>query len=411
MSGKGSGMRIMIHSNVPWAPTGYGQQTAQLATRLQAAGHDVAIAANWGLMGSVLSWGDGIPVYPAAETFEKVRDDLPHWVRHFGGGDPQSVLVLTLADVYVMTDPRLADMRVASWTPVDHKPLPPRVAEYFNRTGARPIAMSRFGLEELEKADYEALYVPHGVDTNVFRPHPDRAELRRALRLPEDAFVVGMVANNQGTHPPRKAFPQVFEAFAELHSRHPESLLYVHAEMVGRNKGINLYALARIFGIESAIGVSDQTAIRMDGYGPERMAAMYAAFDVLVNPSYGEGFGIPIVEAQACGTPVIVTEWTAMTELCGSGWLVGGERLYDAGHGAFYKTPSIEEIAAALVDAHGKHGDMDVRQKAREFALQYDADRVFTEQWVPVLEECSKPREVAALNGRVPVSKLQAVEA
>lgn len=36
----------------------------------------------------------------------------------------------------------------------------------------------------------------------------------------------------------------------------------------------------------------------------------------------GEGFGIPIIEAQAAGCPVIVTDCTAMTELCLSGWLI-----------------------------------------------------------------------------------------
>jgi glycosyltransferase involved in cell wall biosynthesis len=269
--------------------------------------------------------------------------------------------------------------------------------------------MSKFGRDELERAGYPALYVPHAIDTTVFRPHPDREELRRALRMPEDTFIVGMVANNQGANPPRKAFPQVFEAFAELHSIHPDSMLYLHTDIIGRNKGVNLAALSAIFGLEGdALGFSDQTALRLDGFGPERMAAMYASFDVLVNPSYGEGFGIPIIEAQACGTPVIVSDFTSMTELCGAGWTVGGERTYDPAHGSFMLAPSVSEIAAVMLDAYDRAGT--IRGEAREFALAYDADRVFEEGWLPILEELERPREVPALRP-AERPKLELVEA
>jgi glycosyltransferase involved in cell wall biosynthesis len=49
------------------------------------------------------------------------------------------------------------------------------------------------------------------------------------------------------------------------------------------------------------------------------MAKIYSAMDVLLNPAMGEGFGITVLEAQACGTPAIVTDFSAMTEVCGGG--------------------------------------------------------------------------------------------
>ena len=45
------------------------------------------------------------------------------------------------------------------------------------------------------------------------------------------------------------------------------------------------------------------------------MAHIYRAADVLLATSVGEGFGVPILEAQACGTPVIIGNWTAMEDL------------------------------------------------------------------------------------------------
>ena len=67
------------------------------------------------------------------------------------------------------------------------------------------IAMSKFGVEETHKAGLDCMYVPHGVDTNVFKPG-DKAEARQRLGLPQDKFIVGTVAMNKG-NPSRKAVP------------------------------------------------------------------------------------------------------------------------------------------------------------------------------------------------------------
>src|SRR5690348_13654026 len=55
--------RIMIHSNAPICPSGYGQQTGLLAPRLGTLGHEVAISAFTGIAGARIQW-QGIPVYP-----------------------------------------------------------------------------------------------------------------------------------------------------------------------------------------------------------------------------------------------------------------------------------------------------------------------------------------------------------
>ena len=74
------------------------------------------------------------------------------------------------------------------------------------------MAMSRFGEERL--ADYDPIYVPHGIDTTVFRPI-GRDIARKKLGVDKDEFWVGMVAANKGA-PSRKGFVAAFEAFAQL---------------------------------------------------------------------------------------------------------------------------------------------------------------------------------------------------
>jgi glycosyltransferase involved in cell wall biosynthesis len=382
-------MKVAWYSNAPWAGTGYGQQTDLFTELMQANGHDVAILANYGLNGAPRGW-KGMPVYPGGYDVW-ANDVLPLHARHHFGQD--NGLIITLCDVWVIKNPLLKEMAVASWVPIDHTPIPPKVAAYFTEYGARPIAMSKFGLEELQNLGLDALYVPHGIDTDIFRPvtEVDGVPVRQVLGLPADAFVVGMNAANKGSQKIRKAFPQVFVAFAMFLRKRPDAVLYLHTEKHGQSAGVDLVRLAQACGIpEGKVIYTDQYAYRM-GLKPEMLAAMYSAFDVLLSPSMGEGFGIPVVEAQACGVPVIVSDATAQPELVGSGWAVGGVPDWDEAQGSWLHLPDVFEIAASLDEAYEGGGD---REEARRFALAYDHRTVYRDHWVPVLAELGRTVEV-----------------
>jgi glycosyltransferase involved in cell wall biosynthesis len=379
-------VKLLVHSNAPWACTGYGQQTEMLTRLAKQAGHDVAISAFWGLGGKSLDW-DGMRVYPADENWGNTY--LPAYAMHMGDGDLAEVQVLTLMDVWVLTNPLLSTLNLASWVPIDHVPAPPNVIKFFERTGATPIAMSRFGEQQLRTAGLDPLYVPHAINTDVLRPIP-QAAARTLLGVPQDAFVVGMVAANKGNAPPRKAFPQVFEAFARFQQQHPEAVLYLHSVKSPGPNGLDLANLAAHFKIaDGSVFFTPEFELHM-GVDLERMPVVYSAMDVLAAPSYGEGFGIPIIEAQACGVPVAVGNWTAMPELVGDGYLIEGTRWYDASQGAFFKHAFVESIVDAFEQAYQRRGGGS--EKARAFAMNYDERKVFTEMWVPVLDELERRR-------------------
>ena len=136
------------------------------------------------------------------------------------------------------------------------------------------------------------------------------------------------------------------------------------------------------------------------GMPREGVAKVYQAFDVLLNPSMGEGFGIPVLEAQGCGIPVIASNHSAMIELTQAGWLVDGDPWWDALQESFAFVPSIGSIVAALEAAYESRNDQALRDAAAAFARGYDADRVTEEFWVPALEQLARPREVPPLNGK-----------
>jgi hypothetical protein len=143
--------RVLWASNAPFAPTGYGVQTAQMVERLAGDGHEVAVACNFGLQGSETEW-QGVKLYPTGVT--PYSDDiLMAHSQHWASGSDLPSLVVTLFDVWALKNPSIDRIpKIAAWVPIDHKPAPPEVAQWLQKPNVMPIAMSLFGAEMM-KAD------------------------------------------------------------------------------------------------------------------------------------------------------------------------------------------------------------------------------------------------------------------
>jgi glycosyltransferase involved in cell wall biosynthesis len=130
--------------------------------------------------------------------------------------------------------------------------------------------------------------------------------------------------------------------------------------------------------------------------------------DVLMNASRGEGFGIPIIEAQACGTPVIVTDFSAMPELVDWGdWAVPYTDFHFS-QNSYQATPSVPEITKRLQYVYDNRDSEEIAQEARNNALKYDADLVTEYYWKPVLDDIAETleRDAARLNQvEIPAAK------
>src|SRR4051794_82702 len=261
------GVKVLLHSNAPWSPSGYGQQVALLAPRL-AREAELTLSAFHGLQGNRIPW-NGLEVLPSVGGTYGGESILGHAESVFGR--PRGGLVLTLLDVPALDPEIWKALDLACWLPVDHDPAPPSVRAFLAETAAIALTMSRFGEDRL--SGFDPLYVPHAIDTTLFRA---REGARERLGLPESAFVVGAVAMNKGV-PSRKSLPQVIEAFAAFRARHTDALLYLHTEITGLyDEGYDLPALLEHFKLgPDAVSLADQYRYRFHPEPPEHMADLY----------------------------------------------------------------------------------------------------------------------------------------
>lgn len=370
-------MKILIVSNAEWACTGYGVQTKNLVRGFTQLGHKMAVFPFWGLQGGIMEYG-GHSCYPLWSDIWG-NDIFANHARHFGAD-----LVISLMDVWVMHDDYGDLVRWIPWLPIDHSPAPEAIVNRL-RKALRVVAFSKFGVEQLENAGVKTDYVPHGVDTEAFKPLEisRQGELKQKFGFPPDCFLIGMVAANKGW-PCRKCFPEIFEAFSDFVRKYPKARLYCHSECSNRYNGPDLQAMAQTFGIGEYIRFADPYMLNI-GFSDEQMCEIYNAMDVLCAVSMGEGFGVPILEAQASGTPVITTDFSSMPELTAAGWKVPPARRWWTPLKAFQVLPNIDEIVNAFEKAY----DTDLKKLGeigREFAQGYRWDKIIREGWKPILD-------------------------
>lgn len=177
------------------------------------------------------------------------------------------------------------------------------------------IADSRHTAHDIEQvwkiAPERISVVQGGVDHRHFHPITDPQtiqNLRAKLQIGEAPYILGLSRLE-----PRKNFARLIEAFHQAR----QIAHLPHHLIIGGSKG---WLFDSIFARVQELGLGD--VVHFPGFIAESaLPALYSGADFFAYPSLYEGFGLPIVEALACGTPVLTADNSCLPEAGGPGAL------------------------------------------------------------------------------------------
>jgi glycosyltransferase involved in cell wall biosynthesis len=359
--------------------TGFGRVTHSIGERLvRDYGHEVHVLA-------VNHRGDSFPgmLDPTLPTpLRLYRPDMVIAADIFGMSRIVEMLGKVEPDVVViLNDPALAlgmlfenqydkdkwllqYRPILYYVPVDGTNHPPRWADVLSKV-TNVVAMSKWGQTVFQPSQL----VYHGVDTDQFWPVSEKRPIttssgivcktkkdcKRAFRgFDPDGFLIGRVDSNSG----RKDYPALWKALVPAMKRHRDIQVHMHCTSSKAAHGVNLPVLfTREPEVDSSRFSLPDLHNTYIGWDQQDMNALYNAFDLFVSTSRGEGFGLTLAEAAACGVPIIAQNVSAIPEVVGPGGiLLEPKGLITVPQGQDVWLPDVEAFTDAIERLYSSRG-------------------------------------------------------
>jgi glycosyltransferase involved in cell wall biosynthesis len=302
-------------SAVPRQPAGAGRYIAEIATRLVGSVSELHLvtrrndATRWrqthptDMVHSVVPSTRAVRLlyeaYGLGRTSLARAVDVWHSPHYSMPHHCAAPVVVTIHDLTYFTHPEYHERsKVEFFT---------RAIRFAAREAAVLVAVSEYTANELRElcpTDKPIVVAPHGVDLERFSRN-DPLNVSVADSLPDLGVPYVLFV---GTFEPRKGIDVLVEAFREVAAADLDLELW----LVGQSGW-------HVEPIEALIATHPFAArIRRLGYvADDALATLLRHARVVVYPSRGEGFGLPVLEALACGAPVITTDRTVMAEVAG----------------------------------------------------------------------------------------------
>ncbi len=239
-----------------------------------------------------------LPWYARRLDLDVIHD--PTGVSPFFFGAGRSKIVVTLHDVFPWSFPGTSTLIEK----IIYRLWLPRTIQKAHAVITASEQSRKDILHFLPVAPGRMHVIPHGI-SHCFHPLPaseTKARLVEAFDL-SSPFIL-----SAGTTAPRKNIPRLVEAFTRLAKEFPQLRLV----LVGPSSGKTTIANPL-----SAGGRLSDRIVRTGPVSDSDLAALYNGCELFVFPSLYEGFGLPPLEAMACGTPVVCSNTSSLPEVVG----------------------------------------------------------------------------------------------
>lgn len=307
---------LLLVGDGPAEPTGLGRIARDLAARLVTASATDSSSLPIDLVqvgGSVPPiWEGGWRHYPLERGEDWGAGQVREYYRELFGDRPGILWVVW--DPSRLVEYAGIDLPVQTWayTAVDSTNIHGRISGPAGdalRGFDRVLAYGRWASVVVKATTGQATsYLPHGLMLQTYAAPMTEAEQRwvRSIIGPyrkREDLLVGCVATNQ----PRKDLSLFFATVAELKRRGRKVYGWLHTDVL-----VKAWAVQQL--VED-FGLAKQITVTLDTYSDRQLALLYHACDLTIHPGLGEGFGYPIVESLAAGTPVLHGDFGGGAEL------------------------------------------------------------------------------------------------
>jgi len=255
--------------------------------------------------------------------------------------------------------------------------------------------------------------MPHGVPTDTFRPLEDKAAARKKFFLEEGDFIPLYVGWSRA----RKMIPHQLRGYKRFIELNPDVkshfMLWTNtqpaatpAEMPLGMADTSVSLLPEMAHLDvmrppNDVRYPDWKEYQrigglpdVDPVGGQDLVSLYNCADVVSGVTGGEGAWLVGLEAQACGIPIIVTDYASAPEIVGAGITIPPNRngpwpdyVVLNTPGTRYAIPDIDKMAEALTKIMNADPEK-LARRARRFAMRYDWREVIDRYWKPFLEDC-----------------------
>ncbi|MCJ7632238.1 hypothetical protein MUP77_07570, partial [Candidatus Bathyarchaeota archaeon] len=203
---------IFLSDKLLGGTSAYSKIGNETCKRLAKLGHKVAhIPMGYANRMGIITAEEGVQIYPSGASAFGEDVAIEDYLNF------KADMLISIKEPWCFNHICYQPINFVPFAIIDHSSVSTEITSKLN-TAFKVIAVSRFGQMELKRAEIDSYYIPHGVDTSVYQPYPEKKkEYRKLWYLDPDAYTIGIVAMNRS----RKLISRMLRGYKRFREMNP----------------------------------------------------------------------------------------------------------------------------------------------------------------------------------------------